>query len=76
MKELKELVSKKPEENGSNHEINIGDIISEVLSEQNERNNRTLNVVCFGMKESDCDNIEERRREQMRSVNLTLLYMT
>ena len=66
MKELKELLFKKLEVNGSIHEINIGDIVSEVLSEQNERDNRKLNVVCFGMKESDCDNMEG---EQMRSVN-------
>ena len=69
VKELKELVSKKPEENGSNHEINIGDIVSEVLSEQNERDYRKLNVVCFGMKESDCDIIEERRADEISKLN-------
>ena len=53
VKELKELVSKKLEENGSNHEINIADIVSEALSKQNERDNRKLNAVCFRMKESD-----------------------
>ena len=32
-------------------DLNIRDIVSEVLSEQNERENRKLNDVCFGMKE-------------------------
>ena len=45
-----------------------------MLSEQNERDNRKLNVVCFGMKESDCDNIEERQADEVSY--LTLSYMT
>lgn len=47
----------------SSSETNISDIVSEVLSEQHEREERKLNVVCFGLNESTKDQPEARREE-------------
>lgn len=47
----------------ANEQKNIAEMVSEVITEQNERESRRLNIVCFGLSESTRDTGEGRSNE-------------
>lgn len=52
--------------------VNVSDIVSEVLSEQHERDLRKLNVVCFGLKESIEQSVEARKDDDSSKIDKVL----
>lgn len=49
--------------------LSVANIVSQVLEEQQEREMRKLNVVCFGLPESQLTTPEERRDDDKSRVN-------
>ena len=75
MKELQINMEKKCKQNDQAdnspetiEKIDVASIVSQVLEEQNEREKRKFNVVCFGLPESQENSSEERRDDDKERI--------